>query len=173
MTTDASTIDIESTLNTITASLMRRMMKKHISSPLMVGIHTGGLWVAEQLHQRLALDKPLGEIDISFYRDDFTRIGLNPQVKPSNIPLSVEGENIILVDDVLYTGRTIRAALNEIFDYGRPNSVTLVVLLDRGERELPVQADVIGLQLDLSPEKQVKLTGPVPLALEISSVSGT
>jgi pyrimidine operon attenuation protein/uracil phosphoribosyltransferase len=170
MTIDASTINVDKTLDTITAELKREMTKKGISSPLMIGIHTGGLWLAENLHQRMALDKPLGEIDISFYRDDFTRIGVNPQVKPSNIPLSVEGENIILVDDVLYTGRTIRAALNEIFDYGRPNSVTLVVLLDRGERELPIQADVIGLQLDLSPEKQVKLIGPVPLALEIINI---
>ena len=114
----------------------------------------------------MKIAKPLGEIDISFYRDDFTRIGLNPQVKPSNIPLSVEGENIILVDDVLYTGRTVRAALNEIFDYGRPSSITLVVLLDRGGRELPLHADIVGVELDLSPQKQVKLIGPAPLALE-------
>ena len=132
----------------------------------MIGVHTGGLWVAERLHEQLKIAKPLGEIDISFYRDDFTRIGLNPQVKPSNIPLSVEGENIILVDDVLYTGRTVRAALNEIFDYGRPSSITLVVLLDRGGRELPLHADIVGVELDLSPQKQVKLIGPAPLALE-------
>jgi len=88
--------------------------------------------VAEKLNQKLGLNKPLGEIDISFYRDDFSRIGLNPQVKPSNIPAKVENEHIILVDDVLYTGRTIRAALNEIFDYGRPDSGTLADLVDRG-----------------------------------------
>jgi len=142
------------------------LAQREITQPLMIGVHTGGLWVAQKMHQALGLSKPLGEIDISFYRDDFTRIGLNPQVKPSQIPVSIEGEDIVLVDDVLYTGRTVRAALNEIFDYGRPNSVTLVVLVDRSGRELPLQADVIGLKLDLSPQKQVKLTGPAPLALE-------
>ena len=95
---------------------------------------------------------------------------MNPQVKPSKISSGVEGEQIILVDDVLYTGRTIRAALNEIFDYGRPDSVILAVLVDRGERELPLQGDVIGIKLDLSPQKQVKLTGPAPLALETNRI---
>ncbi|ORU89902.1 MAG: bifunctional pyr operon transcriptional regulator/uracil phosphoribosyltransferase [Cycloclasticus sp. symbiont of Poecilosclerida sp. M] len=150
----------------MTGELSALMKEKNIQDPLMVGIHTGGLWIAEHLHKSLALEKPLGEIDISFYRDDFTRIGLNPQVKPSQLPHSVEDQHIILVDDVLYTGRTIRAALNELFDYGRPQSVTLVVLVDRGARELPVHADVVGLELDLSPRNQVKLTGPTPLALE-------
>jgi len=159
--------DVDLAIKEMAATLKSLMVKKSIENPLMIGIHSGGLWVAEKLHAEMGLQKQLGEIDISFYRDDFTRIGVNPQVKPSNIPMSVEGENIILVDDVLYTGRTIRAALNEIFDYGRPDSVTLAVLVDRGERELPMQADVIGLQLDLSPQKQVKLTGPTPLALEI------
>ncbi|PCH85083.1 MAG: bifunctional pyr operon transcriptional regulator/uracil phosphoribosyltransferase [Piscirickettsiaceae bacterium] len=163
---DIASIDIESTLQQMAVDLSAELKLKGIKDPLMIGVHTGGLWVAERLHEQLQLTKPLGEIDISFYRDDFTRIGLNPQVKPSKIPLSVDGENIILVDDVLYTGRTIRAALNEIFDYGRPNSVTLAVLLDRGARELPLHADIVGLELDLSPEKQVKLIGPAPLALE-------
>ncbi len=80
----------------------------------------------------------LGTLDVSFYRDDFERIGLHPQVKPSDIPFEVEGRHIVLVDDVLYTGRTIRAALNELFDYGRPESVRLAALVDRGGRELPI-----------------------------------
>lgn len=158
--------EIEPILDSMAAQLSTMLKQKGIVDPLMIGIHTGGLWVAEKLHQRLGINKPLGEIDISFYRDDYTRMGLNPQVKPSQISSDVEAEHIILVDDVLYTGRTIRAALNEIFDYGRPNSVTLAVLVDRGSRELPLQADVAGLTLDLSPQKQVKLTGPAPLALE-------
>jgi len=165
MSTELS-VDIEQTIQDMALQLSQQMAEKNISEPLMIGIHTGGLWVAEKLHQALKLTKPLAEIDISFYRDDFTRIGLNPQVKPSRIPTSVEGENIILVDDVLYTGRTIRAALNEIFDYGRPNSVVLAVLVDRGARELPLHADVVGVELDLGAQKQVKLTGPTPLALE-------
>lgn len=166
METDLTSVDIDAVIDDMAAQLVQQMADKKIDQPLMIGVHTGGLWVAEKLHHRLGLTKPLGEIDISFYRDDFTRIGLNPQVKPSQIPNTLEGEDIILVDDVLYTGRTIRAALNEIFDYGRPNTVTLAVLVDRTGRELPLQADVIGLKLDLSAQKQVKLTGPAPLALE-------
>lgn len=166
METDLSSIDINAIIEVTADDIKRHMAINNIVDPLMIGVHTGGLWVAEELHEELGLTKPLGDIDISFYRDDFTRIGLNPQVKPSKIPCGVEGEHIILVDDVLYTGRTIRAALNEIFDYGRPDSVTLVVLVDRGARELPIHADIVGLKLDLSPQKQVKLTGPAPLALE-------
>jgi pyrimidine operon attenuation protein / uracil phosphoribosyltransferase len=161
-----TSVDIDATIKAMGVDLASLLAQREITQPLMIGVHTGGLWVAQKMHQALGLSKPLGEIDISFYRDDFTRIGLNPQVKPSQIPVSIEGEDIVLVDDVLYTGRTVRAALNEIFDYGRPNSVTLVVLVDRSGRELPLQADVIGLKLDLSPQKQVKLTGPAPLALE-------
>lgn len=161
-----TSVDIDATIKAMGVDLAGLLAQREITQPLMIGVHTGGLWVAQKMHQALSLSKPLGEIDISFYRDDFTRIGLNPQVKPSQIPVSIEGEDIVLVDDVLYTGRTVRAALNEIFDYGRPNSVTLVVLVDRSGRELPLQADVIGLKLDLSPQKQVKLTGPAPLALE-------
>jgi len=165
-----TSIDIEAVIEKMTKDLAAQIKLKGLGEPLMIGVHTGGLWIAQRLHEKLGLTKPLGEIDISFYRDDFTRIGLNPQVKPSQIPCDVEGEHIILVDDVLYTGRTIRAALNEIFDYGRPDSVTLAVLVDRGARELPLQADVVGMKLDLSPQKQVKLTGPAPLALETNRI---
>ena len=109
----------------------------------------------------------MGILDISFYRDDFSRLGLNPQVKPSKIPLDITDEHIILVDDVLHTGRTARAALNELFDYGRPASVHLVVLVDRGGRELPIAAQVAGKIIDLPPHQHVKLTGPKPLKLEV------
>lgn len=133
---------------------------------LMVGIHTGGAWVARQLHQALGFQQPLGTLDISFYRDDFTRVGVHPQVRPSQLPLSLDGKTIILVDDVLYTGRTIRAALNELFDYGRPERVILAVLIDRGRRELPIQPDCVALRVDLPAGQQVKLCGPEPLTLE-------
>ena len=136
--------------------------------PLFIGIHTGGTWIAQALHQALAAAQPLGELNIAFYRDDFSRIGMHPRVTPSNLPFDVEGRHIVLVDDVLYTGRTIRAAMNEIFDYGRPASITLAVLIDRGGRELPIQADVTGNTLQLKPGEHVKLLGPEPLALEIS-----
>ena len=85
--------------------------------------------------------EPCGSLDISFYRDDFSRIGLNPKVKASQLPEDISDRHILLIDDVLQTGRTIRAAMNEIFDYGRPASIKLCVLLERNGRELPIQAD--------------------------------
>lgn len=142
-----------------------------INNPLIIGIHTGGVWVAERLHSALKLTEPAGMLDISFYRDDFTRIGINPQVKPSKLPFSLDERDIILVDDVLYTGRTIRAALNEIFDYGRPARVILAVLLDRGGRELPLEASIVGKHLSLQADEQVKLSGPAPLKYEIQKTS--
>ncbi|HEC19207.1 MAG TPA: bifunctional pyr operon transcriptional regulator/uracil phosphoribosyltransferase PyrR [Gammaproteobacteria bacterium] len=138
-----------------------------IEDALMIGIHTGGVWLAERLHEALGIKQPLGKLDISFYRDDFSRIGMNPQVKPSQLPTSVDDAHIILVDDVLHTGRTIRAALNEIFDYGRPATVTLAVLAERSGRELPIQADVVGKHFQLGTHEHIKLTGPDPLQLEV------
>jgi pyrimidine operon attenuation protein/uracil phosphoribosyltransferase len=135
----------------------------------MIGIHTGGIWVAERLHRLLGIAPPLGVIDISFYRDDFSQIGLNPEVRPSQIDFDVDGRHIVLVDDVLHTGRTIRAALNEIFDYGRPASVTLATLVERSGRELPVEAEVIGVEVTVSPREKIKLTGPDKLELVIGS----
>jgi len=138
---------------------------------VMVGIHTGGVWVARALHEKLGIKEPLGVLDISFYRDDFTRIGINPQVKPSHLPFSLDNRHIILVDDVLHTGRTIRAAMNELFDYGRPASITLAVLVERDGRELPIEANVVGLSMPLGPDEQVKLSGPEPLTLEVRSAT--
>lgn len=123
----------------------------------LVGIHTGGAWLAERLHQELGIMQPLGILDVSFYRDDFDRIGLHSQVKPSDIPFAVEGMHILLVDDVLYTGRTIRAAINELFDYGRPASIRLATLIDRGDRELPIAAQYIGTELQLPADKMLEL----------------
>lgn len=136
-------------------------------SLLMIGIHTGGLWIAERLHKLLALTQPLGSLDISFYRDDFSRIGMNPQVKPSKLPVSVDEKHILLVDDILHTGRTIRAAMNEIFDYGRPASIRLIVLGERSGRELPIQPDVVGQHIQLGPHEHVKLNGPDNLSLTV------
>lgn len=132
----------------------------------MVGIHTGGVWVARKLHAMLGIQEPLGVLDIAFYRDDFSRIGINPQVKPSELPFTLDERNIILVDDVLHTGRTIRAAMNELFDYGRPASIVLASLVERSGRELPIEANVVGLHMDLAANEYVKLTGPDPLRLQ-------
>lgn len=148
--------------------LQKMLVERAISQPLMVGIHTGGVWVANELHKKLGLEQPLSTLDISFYRDDFSRIGMNPKVKPSKLPPHVDDQHIILVDDVLHTGRTIRAAMNEIFDYGRPASVILVCLVERSGRELPIQPDLVGQPLHLEKGKHIKLTGPEPLQLLIT-----
>ncbi len=161
--------DVDTLLGEMTQQLQNHLTDNQIKDPLMIGIHTGGVWVAEQLHQRLGLQQPLGTLDISFYRDDFSRIGMNPEVKPSNLPFDVEEQSIILVDDVLQTGRTIRAALNEIFDYGRPARVILAVLLERQGHELPIRADIAGTQIDLAADEQIKLTGPDNMSLSIQS----
>lgn len=124
----------------------------------LVGIHTGGAWVMEALAERLGTDLPRGSLDIAFYRDDFSRIGLHPIVKPSHIDFDMEGRRLLLIDDVLYTGRTVRAAMNQLFDYGRPAAIRLAVLVDRGGRELPICADFAGLKLDLPDDRHLSLT---------------
>ncbi len=122
-----------------------------------IGIHTGGVWVAARLHAALGIDIPLGTLDVSFYRDDFEKIGLHRNVKTSDLPFDVDGRRLILVDDVLYTGRTIRAAMNVLFDYGRPASIQLAALVDRGGRELPVRADFLGGEVSLAMSQSLEL----------------
>ena len=158
----------ETLLDKLAEQLKMLLTERAIDQPLMVGIQTGGVWIANALHQKLSLDQPLSTLDISFYRDDFSRIGMNPQVKPSNLPSQIDDRHIILVDDVLHTGRTIRAAMNEIFDYGRPASITLVCLVERSGREIPIQADIVGQHLHLDDNQHVKLTGPEPLELVVT-----
>ncbi|MCX7627920.1 MAG: bifunctional pyr operon transcriptional regulator/uracil phosphoribosyltransferase PyrR [Methylophilaceae bacterium] len=145
--------DAERLVDALTAQL-RPLLGQ---DPALVGIHSGGAWLAQRLRDELGGDIPLGALDISFYRDDFKRIGLHTQTKPSNIPFEVEDRHIILVDDVLYTGRTIRGAMNELFDYGRPARITLAVLVDRGGRELPIEAQVVGARLHLLPGQNLEL----------------
>ena len=131
------------------AELVRQLQPRVTADTALVGIHTGGVWLAERLHAALGIELPLGLLDISFYRDDFDKAGLHPQIKPTQIPFEVGGRHIVLVDDVLYTGRTVRGAMNELFDYGRPASISLAVLIDRGGRELPVAAQYIGARLEV------------------------
>jgi len=160
--------DVPQLLTTMRDSLQQLMQQQGITDPIMIGIHTGGAWIAQQLHPHLDINTPLGTLDISFYRDDFTRIGINPEVKPSQLPGSIDDRHILLIDDVLHTGRTIRAAMNELFDYGRPASIHLAVLVDRSGRELPIQADVSAIHVDLQPGQHIKLQGPEPLQLNLS-----
>lgn len=138
----------------------------------LVGIHTGGVWLAERLHDALGLVCPMGSIDVSFYRDDYDSRGLHPGAKASSLPFDVSGAHIVIVDDVLYTGRTIRAALNELFDFGRPGRVDLAVLVDRGGREMPICARYCAhvLAAPLPPERELVLdrddAGGLSLALK-------
>lgn len=115
----------------------------------LVGIHTRGVFLAKRLRRKIAelaaLDIPAGEMDINLYRDDWTGISHQPEVRSTRIDFDVNHRQIILVDDVLYTGRTIRAALDAIIDFGRPERIELAVLIDRGHRELPIQPDYTGL----------------------------
>ena len=163
-------LEIPALLDQLEIALRETLETRKLDNPLMIGIRTGGVWVAEQLHQRFGLTEPLGLLDISFYRDDFSQIGVHPNVKPSQLPPKIEGRDIILVDDVFYTGRTIRAALNEIFDYGRPNQVVLAVLIERDGQQIPVKPDCVGARIHLKPHQRIKLTGPAPLGIHIQTI---
>ena len=136
------------------AALTEKMRPEVGPETGLIGIHTGGVWIAERLHEALGLKIPLGSLDVSFYRDDYEKIGLHKNVKRSDIPFEVEGRPLILVDDVLYTGRTIRAAMNELFDYGRAASIRLAALVDRGGRELPIAAQFVGAVVEHVPDGQ-------------------
>jgi pyrimidine operon attenuation protein/uracil phosphoribosyltransferase len=162
-------IDVADLIEDMAERLAARIAAQRISDPAMIGIRTGGVWVARALHQRLGLATPLGELNIAYYRDDFSHSGVHPTVEPSQLPFAVDERDLLLVDDILYTGRTVRAAMNEIFDWGRPRSISLVVLIDRGGRELPIDANVYGARIKLGAGEHVKLHGPDPLTLELVS----
>ncbi len=136
----------------------------------LVGVHTGGAWVAERLHADLGVTTPLGLLDVSFYRDDFAQSGLKRDVRPSSIGFEVAGSHIVVVDDVLYTGRTVRAAMNEIFDYGRPARIDLAALIDRGGRELPIAPTFVGRTVEVDSRMNIELlrdaTGAFQLAVK-------
>lgn len=148
-------LDAEALYQTLREKLEAGLAK--IANPVIVGIHSGGAWLAERLAADLGLQERLGFIDVSFYRDDYAERGLRQDVKPSQIPFDVSGATIVLVDDVLYTGRTTRAAINELFDYGRPARVMLAALVDRGERELPVAADFVSLHMSVKENQSIVL----------------
>jgi pyrimidine operon attenuation protein/uracil phosphoribosyltransferase len=128
------------------------------SSLALVGVHSGGAWIAQRLHRDLGLSLPCGFLDSALYRDDFSSRGMKSPPKAPEMPFDVNGLNVLIVDDVLYTGRTTRAIINHIFDYGRPAKIDLAVLLDRGGRELPIAASYIGQALTLAPDQSFVLS---------------
>jgi len=133
-------------------------IRPHLTSnTAMIGLYTGGVWLAERLHALLGITEPLGTLDIAFYRDDYHQQGLARDPKRSNIPFSIEGRDLLLVDDVLYTGRTARAAMNELFDYGRPARILLAVLADRGGRQLPICAQYCGAHVEVPAGARLRL----------------
>ena len=152
------------------ADLARQMQGAIAFDARLVGIHSGGAWLAERLAAMLPGAHPFGTMDVSFYRDDYDRVGLKPKVKRTKLPFEVEGARLVLVDDVLFTGRSVRAALNELFDYGRPDSVALAVLIDRGGRELPIEPAYCGARIAVVADRHVVLNraadGRLSLALE-------
>jgi pyrimidine operon attenuation protein/uracil phosphoribosyltransferase len=139
-------------------SLAQKMRGRIGADAGIVGIYTGGVWVAERLHRELGIAAPMGTLAVTLHRDDFSRIGLHPEARRSQIPFDVDGREIVLVDDVLHTGRTVRAALNELFDFGRPRAVRLAVLADRGGRELPVAADFLGAAVEVAAGDELVLS---------------
>lgn len=161
------TASVELLIHSMAQQLSEYINKKSLDHYEFVGIRTGGVWVAQAIQQALNNQQALGELDISFYRDDFTKIGLNPKVKPSSLPFETKDKHIILFDDVLMSGRTVRAAMNELFDYGRPSSITLAVLVNLGKPELPIAPDVVGTNISLPEGQRIKLLGPDALRLDI------
>ena len=149
--------DIELALNQICEQLLSK--HSQLSEMVLVGIRTGGVFLAERLRQKIlqkrGIDLPTGIIDITLYRDDWTRLNQTPEVKKTEVHFSIEDKNVLLVDDVLFTGRTIRAALDALLDLGRPRRVELAVLIDKGHRELPICADYIGKTLKISRQDSV------------------
>ena len=131
---------------------------KGIQDIVLVGIKTRGIYIAQRLAERLKqledIDVPVGELDITLYRDDVKDME-DPELHSSDVPVSIEGKEVILVDDVLYTGRTIRAAMDAVMDLGRPRKISLAVLVDRGHRELPIRADYVGKNIPTSKTEEI------------------
>ena len=152
------------------AQLIAELKPRIGAKTAMVGLYTGGAWLAERLHRDLGIRTPLGLMDIAFYRDDYAARGLKHDPKRTKIPFDVNGAELLLVDDVLYSGRTVRAAMNELFDYGRPASIALVVLADRGGRQLPICAQHVGAKVEVPAGMRLRLNrdagGRLELALE-------
>ena len=159
----ASPPDAEKLFAALAAAMKGRLTK----DAALVGIYTGGAWVAERLHAALGIGVPLGALAVTLHRDDFGRIGLHRESRASQIPFDVDGREIVLVDDVLHTGRTIRAALNELYDFGRPAAVRLAVLAERDGRELPIAPDFQGGRVEVPAGHELVLSNEGGLKFRI------
>ncbi len=139
----------------------------------LVGIHSGGVWIMQRILKSIKQDIPFGTLDAALYRDDYAQRGLKAEPKPSNIAFDVTDKHIILIDDIFYTGRTTRAAMNELFDYGRPASITLAVLINRGGAELPIAPNIVGADIQLKSNQDLQLSqdagGKLLLSLQKAS----
>lgn len=149
--------DIDRSLDRISLEIVER--NHGIADLSIIGIHTGGVFLAQRIKQKIEAREnivlPSGNLDITLYRDDWSLISQNPIVKKSDIGFLLEDKRVVLVDDVIFTGRTIRAAMDAIMDYGRPLSIQLAVLVDRGGRELPIQPDYVGMAVSVAPNERV------------------
>ncbi len=153
MSAEPAPVDAEALLQEL-AEQMRPAVR---AQACFVGIYSGGAWLADRLVKLIPGEHPVGYLDVSFYRDDLAQAGFKSNVRRSELPFPIQGADIVLIDDVLYTGRSTRAAINTLFDYGRPRSVELAVLIDRGGRELPIAADYCGGRLIVAETHQLEL----------------
>ena len=150
------------------AALVEKMRGAVAFDAKLVGIYSGGAWLAERLSEMLPSEHPVGYIDVSFYRDDYSKKGLRAKVERTDLPFEVDGGRIVLVDDVIFTVRSVRAAINELFDYGRPDAIELAVLIDRGGRELPIEATYVGARLSVARDLSIVLNRGADGRLELS-----
>jgi pyrimidine operon attenuation protein / uracil phosphoribosyltransferase len=143
---------------TLLADITAKIAAKINPNSALVGIHSGGVWLMQRILQSLKTDIPFGTLDAALYRDDYAARGLKTDPKPSDIAFDVTDKHIILIDDIFYTGRTTRAVMNELFDYGRPASITLAVLINRGGAQLPIAPNIIGAEILLQANQNLQLT---------------
>jgi pyrimidine operon attenuation protein / uracil phosphoribosyltransferase len=143
---------------TLLAEITAKIAEQINPNSALVGIHSGGVWLMQRILQSLKTDIPFGTLDAALYRDDYAARGLKADPKPSDIAFDVTDKHIILIDDIFYTGRTTRAVMNELFDYGRPASITLAVLINRGGAQLPIFPNIIGAEILLRADQNLQLT---------------
>jgi pyrimidine operon attenuation protein/uracil phosphoribosyltransferase len=150
-------------INRILARMAHEILEKHRGTEnlVLIGIRTGGVYLADRLATNIlsidGIEIPRGDLDITLYRDDWTRIGHQPVVQKTELPFSLDDKQVVLVDDVLFTGRTVRAAMDALIDFGRPDRIELAVLVDRGHRELPIEANYVGKHIETIHETMVNV----------------